>query len=386
MGASDAFGGMALSMERRAGDRQRLAASFAATIAEIRALAGFARFMLPPVLSDLLAQAHNGPVIVLNVSNYRSDALLLTSGGIQNVPLPGLTPDAVRERVRSLQRTSIDAELPAVLDWLWDTVAGPVLDALNLSHSTAGGPLPRLWWVPCGLLTLLPIHAAGQAMDRVVSSYAPTVRALAHARASAASTAPARSLIVAMPSSPGGYSDLRWTSAEAASLRLLLPRPTVLTEPTAAQVLLHVSECAIAHFACHGMTDPDDPSRSGLILADEPLTVAALSSVRLPAGQLAYLSACRTAVTRVEGLADEAIHITSAFQLAGFPHVIGTLWSIGDGPGYVLAAEFHTALRATADSFDPTHAAQVLHDITRQIRAEHPNAPALWASHVHVGA
>jgi tetratricopeptide (TPR) repeat protein len=380
------FGSMALSLERQAGERQRMAASFAATVAEIRALADFSGFMLPPGLDDLMAQAQEGPIAVLNVSSYRSDALLLTPSGIRSVPLPGLTPEAVRARVLSLQPTRVRAELPAVLDWLWDTVAGPVLDALDLRRSAPSAPLPRMWWVPGGLLSLLPIHAAGQAIDRVISSYAPTVRALAHARASPASTAPVRSLIVAMPSSPAPYGNLPGASVEAASLRLVLPRPTVLTEPTAAQVLLRLRECAIVHFACHGITDSDNPSRSGLILTDEPLTVSALSPVRLPAGQLAYMSACRTAVTGAEGLADESIHITSAFQLAGFPHVIGTLWPIGDRQGCVLAAEFHTTLRATAGSFNPAHAAHVLNDITQQIRAKHPDVPALWASHIHVGA
>ena len=184
LGASS-LGGIALSMEGQAGDRQRLAASFAEVVAEIRALAGLSDFMRPPALDDLLAQATDGPIAVLNVSGYRSDALLLTADGIQGVPLPGLTPDAVRARVLSLQRETVSEELPQVLDWLWETVAGPVLDALDLRPPAPVGSLPRMWWVPGGQLSLLPIHAAGQAMDQVISSYVPTVRALSHARASA---------------------------------------------------------------------------------------------------------------------------------------------------------------------------------------------------------
>jgi CHAT domain/Tetratricopeptide repeat len=379
------LGGIALSMEGQAGDRQRLAASFAEVVAAIRERAGFSDFMRPPALDDLMAQATGGPIAVLNVSGYRSDALLLTSGGIQSVPLPELTPDAVRERVLSLQQGPVSKELAPILDWLWETVTGPVLDALGLRSPAPGGSLPRMWWVPGGQLSLLPIHAAGHAMDRVVSSYVPTVRALSHARASAMPAAPMRSLIVTIPTSPGGR-DLPWAQLEAQALEKVLPRPTVLTRPAAAQVLGQLGEYAIAHFACHGTTNLDDPSRSGLILADQPLTVSALSAVQLPAGQLAYLSACRTAITRAEGLADEAIHVTSAFQLAGFPHVIGTLWLISDNQGMALAVKFHIALRAAAGSFDPAHSARVLHEITHQVRAERPEAPHLWASHIHVGA
>jgi hypothetical protein len=52
--------------------------------------------------------------------------------------------------------------------------------------------------------------------------------------------------------------------------------------------------------------------------------------------ELAFLSACSTA--RPSGrLADEAIHLASAFQLAGYRHVIGTLWPIGDWPAVEYA-------------------------------------------------
>jgi len=60
--------------------------------------------------------------------------------------------------------------------------------------------------------------------------------------------------------------------------------------------------------------------------------VAAISRLRLP-GVLAYLSACSTAVTGPE-LADESVHIVSAFQLAGYQHVIGTLWPAGSRHGW----------------------------------------------------
>jgi hypothetical protein len=39
-----------------------------------------------------------------------------------------------------------------------------------------------MWWVPTGNLSYLPLHAAGRddecVLDRVVSSYTPTVRSL----------------------------------------------------------------------------------------------------------------------------------------------------------------------------------------------------------------
>ncbi|NED00616.1 CHAT domain-containing protein, partial [Streptomyces sp. SID6648] len=109
----------------------------------------------------------------------------------------------------------------AVLEWLWDNAAGPVLGLLGHDRRpSAEADWPRVWWVPGGVLGLLPLHAAGHhtdpaddarrrtVLDRVVSSYTPTVRALRHARRTSGGRvlppdASVRGLIVAMPTTPG---------------------------------------------------------------------------------------------------------------------------------------------------------------------------------------
>lgn len=53
--------------------------------------------------------------------------------------------------------------------------------------------------------------------------------------------------------------------------------------------------------------------------------------MNLPNAQLAYLSACSTAEDKVMKFTVENIHIAAAFQLPGFPHVIGTLWEVRTG-------------------------------------------------------
>ncbi|OCK98480.1 uncharacterized protein K441DRAFT_654679 [Cenococcum geophilum 1.58] len=52
--------------------------------------------------------------------------------------------------------------------------------------------------------------------------------------------------------------------------------------------------------------------------------------IRQYAPFLAYLSACGTSQFRDERSVEESIHLISAFQLAGFRHVIGTLWKVND--------------------------------------------------------
>ncbi|MDQ3990295.1 MAG: CHAT domain-containing protein, partial [Actinomycetota bacterium] len=76
----------------------------------------------------------------------------------------------------------------------------------------------------------------------------------------------------------------------------------------------------------------------------DPLTVASLAPIRLDQARLAYLSACRTAFNPSTDLADEAIHLTTAFQLAGYPHVVGTFWEIDDALAVRIADTFYAAL------------------------------------------
>ncbi len=84
---------------------------------------------------------------------------------------------------------------------------------------------------------------------------------------------------------------------------------------------MELTGAGIAHFACHAASRSDDPSNSQIYLHDHhdrPFTVATLFPARLQPAQLAFLSACQTARGENLDLLDEAIHLTSAFQLAGF--------------------------------------------------------------------
>jgi tetratricopeptide (TPR) repeat protein len=412
--------------ERRQADEE-----LARLLASIRALEGFGAFALPPPVERLEAQAEQGPVAICNVSAYRSDAILITGDGITSLRLPGLDQEIVAARVSAFYQSLenimagldlVDAEktLREVLAWTWENAAGPVLDALGCHNPPAAGePWPRVWWVPGGLLSLLPIHAAGyhdsppdpdqrSVMDRVISSYTPTVGALAHARATraaAARGAAARSLLVAMPTTPDldlpDHGRLMFVPAEAELVQARLPHCTVLSEapavgdspadlvPTKANVLACLRESDFAHFACHGYADPADPSQSQLLLhdhRDDSFTVTALAPLALQYAQLAYLSACSTARATDIRLLDETIHLASAFQLAGFPHVIGTLWELNDEIAFEIARDFYAALTGPDGTLNPHQAANALHQATRTQRDRNPGRPYLWGSHIHTGA
>lgn len=124
----------------------------------------------------------------------------------------------------------------------------------------------------------------------------------------------------------------------------------VTPRPLKVDVLACLQTCRLFHFAGHGRSDPTEPSRSCLLLQDwedDPLTVQNLRDSQLQENRpfLAYLSACSTGANKDLRLADEGIHLVSAFQLTGFRHVVGTLWEVSDKHCVDVARVFYKTLR-----------------------------------------
>lgn len=390
--------------DARADVRQQLAADWRDLTSRIRAEhpeLGLLRPVREWDEDELCATAAAGPVILVNVSPYGSDALIVTEHAINAVPLPGLDPQTTATRRKTFQDALIRIETPGTsrkqsqraqqdvrdtLAWLWQTVTGPVLDHLPAAT--------RVWWSPGGLLGTLPLHAAAPqdaapgALDRVTSSYTPTLRALHHARRRATRPTGTATLIVSAAQA-SGQTPLPGARREADHLARLLPGATLLADASATHsaVVSALPRHAYAHFACHALGDLERASGSRLVLHDHterPLTVRDLARLRLPSVQLAYLSACDTLLTSPE-LADEAVHIVSAFQMAGFPHVVGSLWHVDDEIGADVALSVYDTLSRGDGTLDVARTAEALHRAVLSLRATYPHTPSLWACQVHAG-
>ena len=80
------------------------------------------------------------------------------------------------------------------------------------------------------------------------------------------------------------------------------------------------------------------------------------------------------------------MHLTAAFQLAGYRSVIGTLWPVNDRAAMTIAEDFYTRLLRTGTAGpDPADAAAALHHAVRAHRARRPALPTQWAAHLHHG-
>ena len=304
-------------------------------IEKIRKLPGFERFLLASTEEEVKASAAEGPLIMINVSDYRCDALLVDPDNIRTLQLPLLHASDVRNRLQILDSGTLDTLL---LEWLWETTAKPILDALGLLQ-TPMDTWPRIWWIPGGPLARFPLHAAGyhshgkeNVLDRAISSYSSSVRSLVRSRQNSAKSADIKKsenvVLVGMPELSHAPREIGILRALCKAMNLPVHEPPRLQE----NVLAALNDCKIFHFAGHGRTHPLDPFQSALILSDEELTVSRLFEANMHDRQpfLAYLSACGTGRVKFDSLVDESLHLIAACQLAGFKHVIGTLWEVND--------------------------------------------------------
>ncbi|RYP53061.1 hypothetical protein DL770_011005 [Monosporascus sp. CRB-9-2] len=274
-----------LSWESQAKRRRKADRNFNELITRIRAQPGFHNFLLPPTAKELMAAANPDPIIAVNLSSYRCDAFLIRRDRIKVLELPGLTLGEVQERVRNLQLSRLTASFSPLLEWLWDVIARPSLDALGFRDTVSDDNWPRIWWVPTGLLSQLPLHAAGRyalgsaetVLDRVMSSYALSVKALIYGRRlhirKPASPPSDHALLVAMHETGGLSANgiLPFAAAEVEMLNNFCPKlqlKPITPIPRKEDVLRHLRICRIFHFAGHGQSDPMEPSQSCLLLED----------------------------------------------------------------------------------------------------------------------
>ncbi|CAE6452856.1 unnamed protein product, partial [Rhizoctonia solani] len=191
--------------EQAAQQHRQLAQEYDDLLSKARQLPGFENFLKPTKADGLIRAARYGPIVVINCDTDRSDALLIQPGHDQvtHIPLPGFTLDKA-QRVRRRLDLAVRGKQPmergdrrpvihqesqddfgSMLATLWYDIVKPVLDYLGYTTNISTCSLPHVTWCPTGVLSFLPLHAAGdydrpasRVFDYVVSSYTPTLTAL----------------------------------------------------------------------------------------------------------------------------------------------------------------------------------------------------------------
>ena len=412
------------SWELQSKRRREAAEKFDRLVKRIRRETRVRNFLLPPAPEELMAAAALGPVVVVNLSVYRCDAFLVERDRIRILELPKLTLRQVQERAWDLRLSRPEA-MPSTLEFLWDAVCGPCLESLGFLNPITDDEWPRVWWIPTGLLSQLPLHAAGYhtrgstkvVLDRIMSSYALSIKTLIYGRRSR-TRQPCdkqlnKALLLSMPKTPGMDHNgvLPYAEEEIKMLESLCPAldlQPIKTKRYKNDILQGLQACKIFHFAGHGRSDPTEPSQSCLLLDDwqkSPLTVADLREHQLQdnAPFLGYLSAYWTGANEVENLTDEVINLVSAFQLAGFRHVVGTLWEVSDRYCVDVARVLYETLRDKgmtdrAVCLGLHYALRSLRGVWIDVQAdtrngtllefgnpENSNLPIYWVPYIHYG-
>ena len=350
---------------------------FQEKLLQIQKMAGLETFLASPQAEDL-KQASKSPqeaIVVINVS-FRCDAMIVQNGEIAHLHLPDLHKDDIERSVKEMRyirlgtgATAQDCrKISLILGWLWVSLVRPVLNELGFTKVPPGKDWPRVWWIPTGALCQLPLHAAGyhsagmseSALDRVLSSYSSSIKALLYTRRNRMRRdpkEPGNLILLASVQNADDQNLLEHAEDEVEALAKVLPgdlKPILLSEPDKQDILSRLPSCAVFHFAGHGMSDPLDPSESCLLVKDWNKTPASALSVKdliglnlyVQSPWLAYLSACSTGETKDDRLYDESIHLMSGCQLAGFQHVVGSLWEISDRYSVDVAREVYTVIKS----------------------------------------
>ncbi|KZV61451.1 hypothetical protein PENSPDRAFT_693406 [Peniophora sp. CONT] len=413
-----------VTLEATANRHRQLVIQYDRLLNEIRSHSGFEHFMRPPGIQSLLPSIEglDGPVVFINVHASSCDALaLFPHGAVRHIPLPSLTDHrACTLRctwIRCLQSSDRSVRavgtydcrvvrggtsmLGLVLGRLWTWIVHPILEALGSMNSIPSNRLPHITWCPTGPLTQLPLHAAGiydlsqtdrpHVFDFVVSSYTPSLTALLRCRNNSRTpSAQPNLLIIAQPATPG-LSPLPGTHDECARIQELLPASSFLKheQATIADTLSVMGQYPWLHLACHGFQDKSNPTQSAFALYDGRLTLSALMETVAENSELAFLSACETAVGD-EKIPEESAHLAAGMLAVGFKGVIATMWSIGDADAPIVVEAYYKKLLELRSSGDKaagyTGAAYALHEAVKVLR-EHVGEQNFvkWAPFVHFG-
>ncbi|KAG9011286.1 hypothetical protein FRB93_003087 [Tulasnella sp. JGI-2019a] len=359
-------------------------------MAHIRKLPGFEAFLKPTPFETLQHAAAQGPVIIINVTQIGSQAIvILKSGEPAVIPLAKATPDAIESWLGTpirptVRRPALEGSPPSLntkLQSIWTVIVAPVVNylerTLKLPHRS------RTWWNPTTAVWSLPLHAAQTSVpnelslpDRFVSSYTPSLSALLRSDAPAVRALGPELLLMTPTSACVRVTDLITSRLPA--------RVTVIggEDSTKNAMLADLKDSAWVHLTNDSFWFAKDSFKSTILLPSqdaEPLTFLDINRNDFPIGEMAFLCVGHSA----DG--DEASNLAAGMLLSGFRSVVGSMWEISDEDRLVAARAFYKyMLRNGPGAADYRDAAMALSMAAKELRRK--GVPfEQWVNLVHYG-
>ncbi|KAJ7874412.1 CHAT domain-containing protein, partial [Mycena leptocephala] len=270
-----------------------------------------------------------------------------------------------------------------LLDWLWTDIVAPVYHILALHGIDSG----RLWWLPTGAFTGLPLHACSPA-DQFIQSYTATIGSLLKSHTKKPGNSNAKVGVIGVTHTGLARDNfLPGVEKEVKNILSVIPKPYVVClegqQATVNAVKKQLQDCSWLHLACHGKQDLVKPTKSHLVLYDGTLELETILQMPLSNAEVVFLAACQTAMGASE-LINESFHLGGGFIAAGFRGAIGTMWSMNDQDGPEVAEVVYSHLFRDGQQPQAGDAAEALQLAVRELRKR--NVPyERWIPFIHMG-
>ncbi|KAJ7500758.1 CHAT domain-containing protein [Mycena galericulata] len=391
-------------------DPQQVARKRNELLEKIRKEPGLQYFLLPKPYTALALASQNGPIVVLNSLKHGCDGIIIANPTSEpvRVPLPNVTLEVlkmqqtklkellgrcnVRNRGQSAATRLFGCQegffskstgecFAEILAWLWTHVVSPVYQTLESLGITGG----RMWWLPTGAFTGLPLHASSP-NKQFIHSYTPTLGSLLEAHSKNLSSVNHKFGVVGVThTGPGRENYLRGVGQELQNIRSVVSHAQCLEgEKATPDAVKHLLEdCSWVHLACHGTQDLINPTKSCLLLYGGILELDTILKMPLSNAELVFLAACQTAMGDSE-LVNESFHLGGGLIAAGFRGAIGTLWSMNDADGPPVAKNVYSHLFRDGKHPQASDAAEALQLAVDELKAQNVSYER-WIPFIHLG-
>ncbi|KAG8990678.1 hypothetical protein FRB94_013184 [Tulasnella sp. JGI-2019a] len=354
----------------------------------IRNLPGFEAFLKPTPFEILRRAAINGPVIIVNITQLRSDAIIILEAGEPIlIPLPEATPSTVRDLrgvfewvARRLPSVPSDSgTISTVLLRIWDILVEPI--AFYLEHTLHLSRGSRIWWNPTAALWLFPLHAAGNYIrpdlnlpERFVSSYTPSLSSLLQSNALVKRNVPPK------------LSPVPQTDTDGLGLGERCDEVNTITEHASHTAVIEGETCTRDEVVA-SRNDLASHDQQGSIKAAvlrsqdaQPITLLDIIRNNFPKGEIAFVSVGHSTHS------DQTNHLATGMLLSEFRTVIRSMWEIEAEDRLVVLREFSKYIfRNGPEAADYSDAAMALSMAAKELKRR-GIPPKRWIGVVHYGA
>jgi CHAT domain-containing protein len=186
---------------------------------------------------------------------------------------------------------------------------------------------------------------------------------------------------------PGKQNFLKGVEKEVKKIVSIVKEPYVQClvgeQATPEAVKLWLQDCSWGHLACHGSQNLISPTKSHLQLYGGILDLETILRTPLSNAQVVFLAACQTAMGDAE-LVNESFHLGGGYIAAGFRGAIGTMWSMNDEDGPIVAEIVYSHLFRGGRQPQASEAAEAL-----QLAVKHLKDMKIpyerWIPFIHMG-